>query len=124
MTTETLHELVARRLGELGTPGKPMSVRQATERARGAVSYEIVRQIANGTHSGNITDRTAEGLARALDVSTDSIYKAARVLRPVTRWAWPERFDRLDAGQRRLVEDLAGALLDAYDKGKRAAVDA
>ena len=123
MSDDSLHDLVNRRLRELGEPGHPMSIRRATERARGLVSYEIVRRLANGTHSGNISDSTAQGLAMALDVSVEAVYKAARVLRPITRWSWPQRFDRLDPNQRRLVEDLASALLDAYDKGKRAGRD-
>lgn len=114
-----LQDLVLRRLAELGTPGAPLSVRAAAERARGLVSYEILRQIARGEHSGNITDRTAEGLALALDVPAGAVYRAAQVPRPMTRWQWPARFDRLDPAQRRLVEDVAGAILDAYEKGLR-----
>jgi hypothetical protein len=83
------------------------------------VSYEILRQILRGEHSGNITDRTAEGLSRALDVPVNQVYMAAQVPAPVGRWSWPQRFDRLDLSQRRLVEDIAGALLDAYEKGLR-----
>jgi hypothetical protein len=56
----------------------------------------------------------------ALDVPVQQVYDAARVPRPLTRWVLPERLDRLDAAQRRLVEDLAGALLDAYEKGAEA----
>lgn len=114
-----LQDLMLRRLADLGTPGSPMSVRQAAERARGLVSYEIFRQIARGEHSGKITDRTAEGMALALDVPVQQVYSAARVPRPMSRWLWPERFDRLDPAQRRLVEDVASALLDSYEKGLR-----
>jgi hypothetical protein len=116
-----LQDLVLQRLAELGTPGSPMSVRQATERARGLVSYESLRQIARGEHSGRIGDKTAEGLALALDVPVQDVYNAARVPRPLTRWQWPARFDRLDLAQRRLVEDVAAALLEAYEKGQRGA---
>lgn len=114
-----LQNLVLRRLADLGTPGNPLSVRAAAERARGLVSYEVLRQIARGEHSGNITDRTAEGIALALDVAAAHVYQAARIPRPLSRWQWPARFDRLDPAQRRLVEDVAGALLDAYEKGLR-----
>lgn len=114
-----LQDLVLRRLAELGVPGAPMSVRAAAERARGLVSYEVLRQIARGEHSGNITDRTAEGIALALDVPVSVVYQAANVPRPLTRWQLPAKFDRLDPGQRRLVEDVAGALLAAYEKGLR-----
>jgi hypothetical protein len=114
-----LQDLMLRRLAELGTPGSPMSIRQATERARGLVSYEILRKIARGEHSGRITDSTAEGLALGLDVPVGSVYQAARVPRPMSRWQWPARFDRLDPAQRRIVEDVAAALLESYEKGLR-----
>jgi hypothetical protein len=114
-----LQDLMLRRLAELGTPGSPMSIRQATERARGLVSYEILRKIARGEHSGRISDSTAEGIARALDVPVQSVYDAARVPRPVSRWQWPARFDRLDVAQRRIVEDVAAGFLEAYEKGLR-----
>ena len=114
-----LATLMLRRLAELGTPGAPMSIRQATERARGLASFETLRQIARGEHSGRISDRTAEGIALALEVSVKEVYDAARVPRPQSRWNWPAKFDRLDQPQRRLVEDVAAALLEAYEKGIR-----
>ena len=114
-----LQALVIRRLDELGDHTGPLSARRAAEKSRGGVSYETLRNISRGTHSGNITDRTAEGLAMALDVPVAQVYAAARVPRPQSRWLWPERFDRLDPAQRRLIEDLAGALLEAYEKGVR-----
>lgn len=114
-----LQDLMLRRLAELGTPGSPMSIRQATERARGLVSYEILRKIMRGEHSGRITDSTAEGLARALDVPVQTVYDAARVPRPTSRWQWPARFDRLDQAQRRIVEQVASGFLEAYEKGLR-----
>lgn len=114
-----LQDLALRRLAEQGSPGQPMSIRRAAERARGLVSYEILRQIVRGEHSGNITDRTAEGIALAFQVPVDQVYAAARVPRPTGRWQWPARYDRLDLAQRRLVEDVASALLDAYEKGLR-----
>ena len=118
-TVNELAELVVRRLAELGEPGQPMSVRRAAERSRGKVSHETLRQIAVGRHSNDITDTVAEGIALALDVSVDRVYRAAKVPRPHSRWQWPERFDRLDLAQRRLVEELASALLDAYERGLR-----
>jgi hypothetical protein len=114
-----LQNLVLRRLAELGTPGSPMSVRQAAARARGRLTYETLRLISRGEHSGNISDRTAEGVALAIDVPVKEVYAAARVPRPESRWTLPERFDRLDVAQRRLVEDVAAALLEAYEKGLR-----
>lgn len=114
-----LQDLVLRRLAELGEPGSPMSLRRATERGRGLINYETFRQIARGEHSGRIEDKTAEGLALALDVPRSEVYRMARVPQPLSRWQWPAKFDRLDQAQRRLVEDMANALLEAYEKGVR-----
>lgn len=114
-----LQDLMLTRLAELGTPGSPMSIRQATERARGLVSYEVLRKIARAEHSGRINDATAEGLARALDVPVQAVYDAARVPRPTSRWQWPARFDRLDQAQRKIVEQVASGFLESYEKGLR-----
>lgn len=114
-----LQDLALRRLAELGDASGPLPARVAAERSRGRVSYETLRSIARGAHSGRLSDRVAEGLAMALDVPVQEVYDAARIPRPQSRWLWPERFDRLDAAQRRIVEDVAGGFLEAYEKGLR-----
>lgn len=119
-----LQELVLTRLAELGEGGRPLSARRAAAKSRGGVSHETIYAIARGVHSGEISDRIAEGLAAALDVPAERVYEAAGVPRPQTRWLWPERFDRLNTAQRRLVEDVAAGLLEAdrqgYERGRRA----
>ena len=110
----TLDALVRQRLAELDR-----SSRSAAAASRGLVSHETVNSIANGKHSGRISDRTAQGLAYALDLPLGRIYDAASVPRPESRWTWPERFDRLPLPHRAIVEDLASALLDAYERGVR-----
>lgn len=114
-----LQNLVLRRLAELGERGTSMSVRHAAKRSRGLLNYEVLRQIARGEHSNRITDQTAQGIATALDVPIQDVYDAARIPRPQTRWQWPARFDRLDGAERRVVEDVAAALLEAREKGLR-----
>lgn len=119
-TMNELQELVLRRLEDLGGPDGPMSLRDAAARSQGLVSYETIRKIIRGKHTGRIEPDSAEGLARALQVPVAKIYEAARQPQPQTRWVMPPRLDRLDLAQRSLVEDVAGALLDAYEKGRRA----
>ena len=120
-----LQQLVLRRLADLGEPGEPMSLRSAAERARGLTSHHTLAAIANGEHSGRITDRTAEGIAAALNVPVERVYEAAGVPRPHGRWHWPEKFDRIRPEDRAIIEDLAAALLKAeergYDRGRREA---
>lgn len=120
---DQLQHLVLYRLAELGTPGKPMSAREAARRSNGAVSYDTLYTIANGKHSGRLTDPVAEGIAAALDVPVSRVYDAAGAPRPQGRWVPPERLDRLSLEQRRQLEDLGAALLDAdakgYERGRR-----
>lgn len=115
-----LQDLILTRLQQLGDRSGPMSAREASRRADGLVSYETMRLLARGgKHTGRITDRTAEGLSRALDVPVGRIYEAAGVPAPSGRWDWPERFSRLSPPQRSLVEDVAAAILEAYERGRR-----
>jgi hypothetical protein len=118
-TATTLQQLVVRRLHELGDQTGPMSAREAANRSRGNVSYETLRHMARGEHSGQITDRVAQGLAFALDVPLSSIYEVTSTPQPKTKWVLPARFDRLNPAQRKIVEAVAAAMLDAYDRGLR-----
>lgn len=111
---DQLSALVVSRLVELG-----LSARAAADRSRGRVSYSTLRNIARGTHGGRITDRVAEGISLALEVPLPRVYEAAKAPQPMSRWDWPERFDRLVPEERRLIEDMASALLRAYDRGLR-----
>ena len=112
-----LQQLVLTRLGEMGEPGRPMSIRAAAENARGLTSHHTLTAIANGEHSGRISDRTAEGIAAALRVPVARVYEAAGVPRPYGRWHWPEKFDRVRPEDRAIIEDLASALLKAEERG-------
>jgi lambda repressor-like predicted transcriptional regulator len=119
----TLQDLVLARLRDLGTEDKPMSARRAAERSRGGVSYDTLYSIARGEHSGRLAPRTVQGIADALDVQPEQVYDAAGIPRPQARWLPPERLDRLTPAQRKLLEDMGAALLDAdrrgYERGSR-----
>jgi len=112
-----LQALVVRRLTELGDGGAPLSYKRAAMRSNGRISHEIIRQIALGNKSAGLADQTIEGLAVALGVDVADVFAALRTPRPSSRWNWPSRFDRLTDPERRLVEDFAAALLNAYDRG-------
>lgn len=117
-----LQDLILTRLQQLGDRQGPMSSREAARRSGGLVSYETLRVLARGgRHSGRITDRIAEGLALALQVPVGRVYEAAGLPTPSGRWDWPDRFSRLTPPERTLVEDLASALLGAYERGRREA---
>jgi hypothetical protein len=116
---ERLQALILRRLRELGTHAGPMSALEAVKRAGEPISYESVRYLARGQGRGKITDRTAEGLAKILEIPVAEVYAAAGIPTPGQRWKMPERFDRLTDYQRGLLEGVAAALLEAYDKGRQ-----
>jgi hypothetical protein len=115
----SLQQLVVRRLHDLGDATGPMSARAAAARSRGLVSYETLRVIARGDHSGRISDDTAQGLAFALDVPLSQVYEAMSTPQPTKRWELPARFDRLSPAQRKVVESVAAAMLEAYEQGQR-----
>lgn len=119
---ETLQELVLTRLAELGGTTGPMSARQAIRHndADQYVSYETVRVLARGLHSGGLSDRVAEGLSRALRVPLERVYRAAGVPMPGDRWTPPTSFARLTPSERQLLEDMGNALLNAYERGRKA----
>lgn len=118
----SLSELVVQRLADLGDRTGPMSLRAAADRSRGRLSPENLRRIARGEHQGNFTDRVVEGLSIALDIPTAEIYRVAGLPQPTGRWEWDRKYDRLTMDQRRVVEDVADALLSAYEKGRRDAL--
>lgn len=115
----TLQDLVLMRLAALGDESGPMSLARAADKSRGRVSQENLRRIARGEHQGKLRDTTAEGLAMALDVSVAEVYRVAGLPRPGKRWVMPEKFDRLSADERRRVEEVALAILIAYERGAR-----
>lgn len=99
---------------------EPLTAKELARRTGGAVSYEHVRNLARGQrHSGRLSERVAEGLARALEVPVADVYAAAGAPSPGTPWDWPRRFNRLSPAQRALVEDLAAALLEAEMRAYR-----
>lgn len=120
---DPLRWLVITRLQELGTKDHPMSPRAAAERANGAISHSTLYNIAQGRHTGRITDKVARGLAAALDMPIERVYEAAGASQPQTRWTLPEKFDRVALEHRGMFEDLVAAFLEAerrgFERGRR-----
>lgn len=109
--TKSLQRLVQDRADELGIT----STRELTRRAKGTVSYETVRRILTGKHSGRLTDEIAEGLAAALSLPVARIREVAELAPTLGPWYWPPRFEVLDAEERRLLEGLASKLAAAKE---------
>ncbi len=109
-----LQELVDRRLTELGGGrGGPMSTRQAAARSDGKVSYETLRLIKIGQHSGSISQEVAEGIAAALEVPVDDVLRLAGRRIPQGPFVLPRRAETLTKSERAVVLSVVDAILDA-----------
>lgn len=111
-----LQQLVERRLKELGGPRGPMSSRSAAARSEGKVSYETLRLLRIGQHSGSISREVAEGLALALDLPLETVLGAAGQRIPLGPFVLPPRAETLTKSERAAVLSVVDAILDAADQ--------
>lgn len=127
--TETLQQLMERRLREMGKRrgrGESISLREAWMRlpehdGKRAVSYETVRRIRENGHT-TIGDATADALATMLDVPVAQILMAAGQRPRLGRFELPQRADRLTPPERATILSMVDALLDATDRGRQEGV--
>jgi hypothetical protein len=117
-----LQQLVESRLRELGNARGPLSTRQAAARAGGKVSYETLRLIRTGRHSGSISQDVAEGLALALDVPLTRVLAVAGRRIPQGPFVLPKRAEALTKSERGVVLSVVDAILDAAAQ-RRAATE-
>lgn len=111
MTSLTLAELVTKRREQLG-----LSLRGVADASGGLVSKTNVGAIERGDYQ--VTgDRVLRGLALALELSVDEVTAAAgRQWRRLQPFTLPEKADRLNARERKLVLSLIDTLLAAHDR--------
>lgn len=119
--TETLQQLVERRLREMGKRrgrGENLSLREAWLRlpegddGQRPVSYETVRRIREQGHT-NIGRATAVALATMLDMPVEDIQTAAGQRPEAGPFVLPARADRLNPSERQVVLAVVDAILDA-----------
>lgn len=128
-SASNLQELVDRRLTELGSGRGPMSTRQAAARSGGKVSYETLRLIKIGQHSGSISQEVAEGIAEALEVPVTDVLTLAGRRIPQGPFVLPRRAETLTKSERAVVLSVVDAILDAAaqeresEEGLRAVAD-
>lgn len=115
-----LQELVDRRLSELGGARGAMSTRQAAARSSGKVSYETLRLIKIGQHSGSISQEVAEGIAEALEVPVTQVLRLAGRRIPQGPFVLPRRADTLTKNERAVVLSVVDAILDAAAQERHA----
>jgi transcriptional regulator with XRE-family HTH domain len=107
----TLAELLANRREQLG-----MSTRDVADSSAGLVSKTTVAAIESGTMRV-VSDRVLDGLAIALDLTPSRVYSAAhRRQQQLPPFTVPDRADRLNARERKLVLSLIDTLLAARDQ--------
>ncbi len=116
-----LQQLVERRLKELGGQRGPMSARQAAARSEGRVSYETLRLLLRGQHSGSIERETAEGVALALDVSVETVLRLVGQRIPLGPFVLPKRADTLTPPERAAVLSVVDAILGAASQDRTSA---
>jgi hypothetical protein len=112
---QTLQDLLLERLRELGGVTGPLSLRQATVRANGEVSYEVLRLIAQGRYNKRMSARTVAGIATALGVPVDRVYRAASMMETSGPWEPPAEAQRLTLPQRDHLEWLIKQLVRGND---------
>lgn len=109
---DPLRALLQARLDELG-----ISRREAGRRTD-KVGYETISRILRGaTTADQLTDRTIEGLAEALQLPVRKVYEAAHRDQPIP-WDWPDRFNVLTQTERRQIEAMAGLLAERHRPGR------
>lgn len=121
---ETLHELMERRLRDLGRRrgrGESISLHEAYERlveqsaGKKIPSYEVFRRIRVEGHT-RIKDETASALATMLEVDVNEVLAAAGIRPRLGRFELPTRADRLTGEQRAVVMGVVDAILDAGEQ--------
>ncbi len=108
-----LQQLVEQRLKIMGGQRGPMSARQAAARSNGQISYETLRLLRLGKHSGSITRDTAEGLALALDIPLPEVMQLIGQRIPQGPFRLPKKADTLTPAERAVVLSVVDAILDA-----------
>ncbi len=113
-----LKELMEKRLQDLGDDRGPLSARQAAMRSDGLVSYETLRLLLRGQHSGVISRDTAQGIAQALEVPLEQVLRLAGQRVPQGPFTLPERADTLVPAERAVVLSVVDAILDAAQRDR------
>lgn len=117
--TETLQQLIRRRLRELGDArgrDEPLTLAEAYRHVPNPeVTYELVRRAETGQHS-NIGEPGVRTIATMLDVDAN-VVRAARGQRPALGpFALPPRADRLKKDERAVVVAVVDAILNAAEQ--------
>ncbi|MCO6684765.1 hypothetical protein V7G09_04895 [Cutibacterium avidum] len=108
-----LQRLIANRQRDLNAPSL-IAMYRAANLPRGAITYETLRRMATGRQRSIRGDQTYEDLSTILRVSVDDVKSAEAGYTPIGGW---ERYERLNAEERKAVEGVMDAILAAREAG-------
>lgn len=114
--TESIPELFARRMAELSVPSLLALHRRLPEGAD-SITYETVRNLANGKQRGTRDDRVIRDLASMLAVDENDVRDAMGIEHSFGEWEMPARAQGLDSHEREIVISVVDALLRAKRTG-------
>lgn len=113
--TESVPELIARRMGELQITSLLALHRRLTD--PDSITYETVRNLANGKQRGTRDDRVIRDLAIMLAVDEATVREAVGADPTYGPWELPPRAQGLDPQEREVVISVVDALLRAKRAG-------
>ncbi|MDU7935215.1 MAG: hypothetical protein E7J54_31945 [Pseudomonas aeruginosa] len=108
-----LQRLIAQRQRDLNARSL-IAMYRAANLPRGAITYETLRRMATGRQRSIRGDQTYEDLSTILRVSVDDVKSAEAGYTPIGGW---ERYERLNAEERKAVEGVMDAILAAREAG-------
>lgn len=113
---ESLPELIARRMGEQGITSL-LALHKRLPEGGDSITYETVRNLANGKQRGTRDERVIRDLATILAVNENEVRDAMGVERTYGPWEMPARAQGLDPTEREVVIGMVDALLRAKRGG-------
>lgn len=114
--TESIPELIARRMAELQVTSL-LALHRRLPQGHGSITYETVRNLANGKQRGTRDDRVIRDLASMLAVDENEVRDAMGIEHSFGEWEMPARAQGLDPHEREIVISVVDALLRAKRTG-------
>ena len=110
--SESLPQLIVRRMAELNAASMQALYRRLPD-GDDRISYETLRNLANGTQRATRSPRIPRDLALMLEVTEAEVLDALGIGAESGPWELPPRASGLDQHERQVVIDLIDALLRA-----------
>lgn len=119
---QSIPELIAQRQGALGAKTL-LALYRRLPAGDDRITYETLRNLANGRQRGTRDGRVIRDLAVMLDVQPDVVRKALRADPDFGEWELPPRAQALDPQERTAVVSVIDAILRAKRAGGGSSAD-